>query len=222
MCGRKTLTKDKNSIIEELKITEWDGTINYIPSYNIAPSQKSLVVLRENNRRQIKSMNWGLIPSWSKNKNLGSTLINARSETVHKKPSFKYLIKSNRCIIVSDGYYEWSAIKSKKQPYYIYDKQKTILPMAGLWSSWSLNNKEIILSYTIITKEADADISHIHNRMPLIIDSYHIDDWLNNDRIIDLNSNSELIRKDQLIFHKVNSFVNSYKNNDQTCIRPIN
>ena len=104
----------------------------------------------------------------------------------------------------------------------IYDNQKTILPMAGLWSSWSLNDKEIILSYTIITKKADANISHIHNRMPLIIDSYHINNWLNNDSIIELNSNSELIRKDQLNFHKVNSFVNSYTNNDQTCIRPIN
>lgn len=222
MCGRKTLTKDKKSIIEELKITEWDETINYIPSYNIAPTQKSLVVLGKNNRRQIKSMNWGLIPSWLKNKKIGSKLINARSETVHEKPSFKYLIKSNRCIIVSDGYYEWNTIKSKKQPYYIYDNQKTILPMAGLWSSWSLNDKEIILSYTIITKKADANISHIHNRMPLIIDSYHINNWLNNDSIIELNSNSELIRKDQLNFHKVNSFVNSYTNNDQTCIRPIN
>ena len=65
--------------------------------------------------------------------------------------------------------------------------------MAGLWSSWSLNDKEIILSYTIITKKADANISHIHKRMPLIIDSYHINDWLNNDSIIQLNSNSELI-----------------------------
>ena len=77
MCGRKTLTKSKKSIIEELKISEWDKTINYIPSFNIAPTQKSLVIVGKNNKRQIKSMKWGLIPSWSKNKNIGSKLINA-------------------------------------------------------------------------------------------------------------------------------------------------
>ena len=93
MCGRKTLTKSKKSIIEELKISDWDETIDYIPSYNIAPTQKSLVMLRDNNKRQIKSMIWGLIPSWSKNKKIGAKLINARSETLHEKPSFKYLIK---------------------------------------------------------------------------------------------------------------------------------
>ena len=221
MCGRKTLIKNKNSIIEELNISDWDETINYIPSYNIAPTQKSLVLLGEKNKRQIKSMIWGLIPNWSKNKKSISKLINARSETLHEKPSFKYLIKSNRCIIVSDGYYEWNAINSKKQPYYIYDKQKNILPMAGLWSSFSLNDKEIVLSYTVITKKADKEISHIHDRMPLIIDFDHIDDWFNNDSLIELNSNSELIRKNQLNFHKVDSFVNSYRNNNQNCIHPI-
>tara|TARA_Y100001970_G_C14100227_1_gene785062 strand:- start:23 stop:691 length:669 start_codon:yes stop_codon:yes gene_type:complete len=221
MCGRKTLIKNKNSIIEELNISDWDETINYIPSYNIAPTQKSLVLLGGKNKRQIKSMIWGLIPNWSKNKKSISKLINARSETLHEKPSFKYLIKSNRCIIVSDGYYEWNAINSKKQPYYIYDKQKNILPMAGLWSSSSLNDKEIVLSYTVITKKADKEISHIHDRMPLIIDFDHIDDWFNNDSLIELNSNSELIRKNQLNFHKVDSFVNSYRNNNQNCIHPI-
>ena len=184
MCGRKTLTRDKKSIIEELKIENWDETINYTPSYNIAPTQKSLVLLGEKDKRLVKSMKWGLIPSWSKNKNIGSKLINARSETLHEKPSFKHLIKSNRCIVLSDGYYEWNTTNSKKQPYYFYDKQKNILPMAGLWSSFLSKDNETILSYTIITKKADEEISHIHNRMPLIIDFDRIDDWINIDSLI--------------------------------------
>ena len=65
----------------------------------------------------------------AKNKNIGSKLINARSETLHERPSFKHLIKSNRCIVLSDGYYEWNTTNSKKQPYYFYDKQKNILQM---------------------------------------------------------------------------------------------
>ena len=221
MCGRKTLTKSKKSIIEELKISDWDETIDYIPSYNIAPTQKSLVMLRDNNKRQIKSMIWGLIPSWSKNKKIGAKLINARSETLHQKPSFKYLIRYNKCIIISDGYYEWNTTNSKKQAYYIYNKQKNILPMAGLWSSWSINDKEVFLSYTIITKKAGEEIAHIHSRMPLIIDFDHIDDWFNNDNLVELNTDSELIGKNQLSFHKVSSFVNSYRNDDKACIHPI-
>ena len=221
MCGRKTLTKDKKSIIEELKIENWDETINYTPSYNIAPTQKSLVLVAEKDNRLVKSMNWGLIPSWSKNKNIGSKLINARSETLHEKPSFKHLIKSNRCIVLSDGYYEWNTTNFKKQPYYFYDKQKNILPMAGLWSSFLSKDNETILSYTIITKKADEEISHIHNRMPLIIDFDRIDDWINIDSLIELNSNYELVRKDLLSFHKVDSFVNSYRNNNKDCIQPI-
>ena len=221
MCGRKTLIKNKKLIIEELKIDNWDETINYVPSYNIAPTQKSLVLVAEKDNRLVKSMNWGLIPSWSKNKNIGSKLINARSETLHEKPSFKYLIKSNRCIILSDGYYEWNTTKSKKQPYYIHDKQKNILPMAGLWSSFLSKYNETILSYTIITKKADKEISHIHDRMPLIIGFNHIDNWLKSDSLIELNSNYELIKKDPLNFYKVDSFVNSYKNNNKGCIQPI-
>ena len=221
MCGRKTLTKNKKSIIKELKIENWDETINYIPSYNIAPTQKSLVIVSEKDKRLVRSMNWGLIPSWSKNKNIGSKLINARSETLHEKPSFKYLIKSNRCIVLSDGYYEWNTTNFKKQPYYFYDKQKNILPMAGLWSSFLSKDNETILSYTIITKKADEKISHIHDRMPLIIDFDRIDDWININSLIELNSNYELVRKDLLSFHKVDSFVNSYRNNNKDCIQPI-
>jgi len=221
MCGRKTLTKDKKSIIEELKIENWDETINYTPSYNIAPTQKSLVLVAEKDNRLVKSMNWGLIPSWSKNKNIGSKLINARSETLHEKPSFKHLIKFNRCIVLSDGYYEWNTTNFKKQAYYFYDKQKNILPMAGLWSSFLSKDNETILSYTIITKKADEEISHIHNRMPLIIDFDRLDDWINIDSLIELNSNYELVRKDLLSFHKVDSFVNSYRNNNKDCIQPI-
>ena len=93
--------------------------------------------------------------------------------------------------------------------------------MAGLWSTCSHNGEETILSYTIITKKADKKISQIHNRMPLIIDFNHIDNWLTSDSLLELNSNYELIKKDPLNFYKVDSFVNSYRNNNKDCIKPI-
>ena len=107
MCGRKTLTRDIQSIIQELAINEWVDPDSYSLSYNIAPTQKSPILIFENSQRVVKQMQWGLIPKWSKDQTIGSKLINARSESLKNKPSFKNLLEKNRCIVITDGYYEW-------------------------------------------------------------------------------------------------------------------
>ncbi|HJM33967.1 MAG TPA: SOS response-associated peptidase, partial [Candidatus Marinimicrobia bacterium] len=135
MCGRKTLTRDMQSIIEELAIGEWEDPDNYTPSYNIAPAQFSPILIQENDSRIVRSMKWGLIPSWSKDETVGAKLINARSETLLEKPSFQNLVPRNRCVVISDGYYEWQRRGSAtKQPVYIHHPRGRLLPMAGLWS----------------------------------------------------------------------------------------
>ena len=120
MCGRKTLTKDMQSIIEELAIEEWENPDNYIPNYNIAPTQNSPILI-DNGKRIVKSMRWGLIPSWSKDDKFGARMINARIETLTEKPSYRNLISSNRCIVITDGYYEWKTNGAQKTPYYFKD-----------------------------------------------------------------------------------------------------
>ena len=120
MCGRKTLTKDIASIIHEMDIEECEAN-NYIPNYNIAPTQFSPILIKHNNKRRIKMMKWGLIPNWSKDLSIGSKMINARIETIMEKPSFNSLIHSNRCIVLVDGYYEWDSTTS--QPYYLYHQK---------------------------------------------------------------------------------------------------
>jgi putative SOS response-associated peptidase YedK len=191
MCGRKTLTKNMTSIIEEIEADEWAE--NFKPSYNIAPSQYSPIAIKVNDKRIIKNMTWGLIPSWSKNKIVGQKMINARSETILDKPSFQGLMKSNRCIVIADGYFEWNNQNGIGQPYYIFHPEKKILPMAGLWTTWQSSKFNIIESYTIITTKPQKPIAHIHNRMPVIIENKMINEWINCE-VNSLNSALNLLK----------------------------
>ena len=218
MCGRKTLTKNKKTIIEELMIDDWQID-NYLPSYNIAPTQYSTVMIQNNGTNVAKSMRWGLIPSWSKNESFSSRMINARFETLRVKPSFKDLIYQKRCIVPSDGYYEWEKNGSYKTAYFINRKDNGLLLFAGLWELWSSPSGPVY-SYTIITTKAQQDIAHIHNRMPVILDESKVDRWINIEnksfRIQEVISQN----KESLDHYQVGNFVNSTNNNSKKCIAP--
>ena len=167
MCGRKTLTRDLQSIIEELAIDEYldDG---FEPSYNIAPTQFSPVLIGKDDSRVLKRMKWGLIPSWSKDDAIGSKMINARSESLLEKPSFQNLVHQHRCVVITDGYFEWKKGNEGSQLFYISHPKKKLLPMAGLWTTWESSSSRMISSYTVITTIPQKAIAHIHNRMPVI------------------------------------------------------
>lgn len=218
MCGRKTLTKGKIEIIQEMLVDDWGDP--WVPSFNIAPTQNTPILLYDE-RRYIKTMRWGLVPSWAKNIKMGSRLINARSETLSEKPSFKNLLKSNRCVVITDGYYEWMRNGNDKQPYYICHPQNHIMPMAGLWDKWIDENNKEVLSYTVITTEPAKPLAHIHNRMPVLLRNDEVNNW------IDSNISTELVMnylspfENELKFHPVSNFVNSPRNNSEICIQPI-
>ena len=218
MCGRKTLTKDKKTIIEELLIDEWQDD-NYEPSFNIAPTQNCPVLISMENSRIIKSMKWGLVPNWSKNKSIGSKMINARSETILEKVSFKNLVRTNRCVVISDGYYEWKRYGHGKKPFYIHHPEHKLLLMAGLWTTWG-SSSNLISTYTVITTTPQKKIAHIHNRMPVILELSQIDNWLKPSKGNKISAQLDCLRPfiGKLIYHPVSSFVNSPKNNERDCI----
>ena len=221
MCGRKTLTKDMQSIIEELVIQEWENPDNYLPNYNIAPTQNSPILI-DNGKRTVKQMRWGLIPSWAKNEKFGARMINARIETLPEKPSYRNLVSSNRCIIITDGYYEWKKTGDTKVPYYLKDPDDKLLPMAGLYDVWKHPDGYIIPSYTIITKEAQKELSTIHNRMPVILPQEHLDEWLKTENFsvaqaLEIAKHS----KPTLSKYPVSSLVNSVRNNSPDCVLPV-
>ena len=214
MCGRYTFFNNIDSLQYLLNIDVIDSNIiNHQASYNISPTQNAPVVFEENNKRILKNMRWGLIPSWAKDNSFASKLINARSETIADKPSFKNLITTNRCVVLANGYYEWVNVDNKKHPYFIYSEENTMISMAGLWTEW----KDVI-SFTIITKKSDLSISHLHHRMPLILQEEKIDSYLDKKNTFD-----DFVKFNdmKLKYHQVSNLVNSPKNNNASCINPI-
>ncbi|SVB00448.1 uncharacterized protein METZ01_LOCUS153302 [marine metagenome] len=220
MCGRKTLTKNMQSIIEELAIDEWENSEDYSPSYNIAPGQTSPIVIQKD-QRIVKKMKWGLVPSWSKDETIGYKMINARSETLTEKPSYQGLISKHRCVVISDGYYEWKREGKRRIPYYIFAPEKGLIPMAGLWSSWTGPEGNTVNTYTVITTEAKTTIRTIHHRMPVILNEDTYPNWLNTENV-SVSDALFLLQPyaGNLTTHPVSTLVNSPKNNLPVCTQP--
>lgn len=221
MCGRKTLTRDIQSIIEEMAIEEWQDQDLFSPSFNIAPTQLSPIMIDHMGRR-VKPMKWGLIPNWSKDAAMGSKLINARSETLLQKPSFQNLVPRKRCVVITDGYYEWKRTSSKSIPFYIHHPDNKLLPMAGLWDIWKNESDESIYSYTVITTTPAPGVEHIHHRMPVILKPENINPWLQVHNTSIPNA-MDLLKpyKEPLQSFQVSTLVNSPRNNRKECILPI-
>ena len=221
MCGRKTLTKDMQSIIEELAIEEWENPDNYIPNYNIAPTQISPILI-DNGKRIVKPMRWGLIPSWAKDDKFGAKMINARIETLTEKPSYRNLLPKKRCVVITDGYYEWKRDGDRKIPFYIKNPDNKLLAMAGLYDVWKNPDGQLIPTYTIITKDAQQEIAAIHNRMPVILPQEHLDIWIKTEMASSTDA-LELAKtaKPKLEKYPVSTIVNSVRNNSRDCIKPV-
>ena len=187
MCGRFT-NKNSQAIYEEYKIT-------MEPNFNVAPSTSILTVTDEP-----EMMLWAYNPTWAKDP---FNLINARSETLREKPSFKM---AKRCLIIADGWYEWSRNGSNKTPFYFH-LSDNVFAFAGIYTSYKGVN-----GCAIITKEANQNISDIHHRMPVILDKKDENLWLKGDDIF----NSKL--SEQIEYYPVRKIVNAPRNNSTECI----
>jgi len=218
MCGRKTLTKGKMEIIEELSIQLWDESVAYQPSYNIAPTNLVPILVNEN-ARVVRMMQWGLIPSWAKDQDKLPVFINARAETLFEKLTFSDLLDSHRCVVISDGYYEWKQTEGCKQPFFIHQSDGAILPMAGLWNQWKSPAGEQKFTYTVITTEANPQLRFIHERMPVILTKSALDAWLDCGNFPPTSA-SQLLKpfSGDLEFYPVSNIVNSVRNNHPDCI----
>jgi len=182
MCGRFTLILEPEAVQKELDLGEMPPDLQ--PRYNVAPSQPVAVVTDPVERR-VELFRWGLIPSWAKDPEIGNRLINARSETLSEKPSFRTSFARRRCAILADGFFEWmkqdkaSGGRSRRSsPYFIHLASGKPFAFAGLWDLWRSPEGEEVHSCTIITCPANEAIASIHDRMPVILDKDHIWQWL--------------------------------------------
>ena len=177
MCGRYTLTVNIKTIAETFGVAP---NIETSPRYNVAPTQEVVSIL-SNGSAHLDWLQWGLIPSWAKDESIGSKMINARAETLAEKPSFKRLLRSKRCLVVADGFYEWKKEHGGKTPMYITLKNGEPFAFAGLWDQWKSPDGQQIHTCTIITTDPNDVVATIHNRMPAILVPDAYDLWLDPD-----------------------------------------
>jgi putative SOS response-associated peptidase YedK len=215
MCGRFTQLFTWRDLFELYALSNVDAP-NLRPSWNVAPAQDVGVVVEEDGGRLLKTMRWGLIPSWAKEEKIGNSLINARLETAATKPAFRAAWKARRCLIPASGFYEWRAMpqglskKPAKQPFYISRKDGQPLTFAGLWERWG---KEGLLSCTILTTEAGGTIRELHDRMPVMLDKRSVEGWLGGGEPIASEAAVQLVL--------VSSKMNSPRYNEPDCIEAL-
>lgn len=161
MCGRFALRTSVKTLAKQFGVTE-------VPTvearYNIAPTQNILAVQATTGGREMKWLKWGLVPSWAKDASMGARLINARSETVAEKPAFREAFKRRRCLVPSDGYYEWARTDGgQKQPFFFQLKAGQPFGFAGLWDRWTGEDGRVIESCTILTTVANKVLAPVHD-----------------------------------------------------------
>ena len=218
MCGRYNLITCSDALVEHFKLQQ---PVRFQSSYNITPAQKILTIVElEDQSKKSVNLFWGLVPSWAKDSKNSAHLINARSETLREKPSFRSAFKHRRCLIPATGFYEWSKIGSSKQAFHIHRTDQQLFAFAGLWEQWQ-HEAKTLYSCTIITTAATELMKPIHERMPVIIpaDQYH--QWL--DKTSDGDHAFALLTNEaytQLTATPVSDWVNNPRHDDNRCIHP--
>jgi len=232
MCGRFVSARKRLELLEEFAATRDAVGADRQPDYNVAPTKRIYTVLEHKDDRELRLVRWGLVPSWAKDTAGGARMINARSETVAVKPSFRAAFAKRRCLIPADGYYEWITEGKAKKPFYIYRSDGGILAFAGIYELW--RNSEVpedhedawYWSGSIITTQATDEIGRIHDRTPMVIAAESWADWLN-----PANNDKELMHAVMqpatsagsfgLTSHPVSTDVNSVRNNGPSLIEPL-
>lgn len=211
MCGRYALHSELNVLQQQFNLDI--SRLDYSPHYNIAPSQQVLTVTG-NGKRRAESMRWGLIPFWAKEQKVGYRMINARSETLGERPAYRSSMRRQRCLILADGFFEWSRKGKGRTPMYIYMASGEPFAFAGLWSSWTSPDGSEIRSCTIVTTDANEAISPFHNRMPVILSPETESLWLDpyTETLADLCHLFKSAPTDLLEVYPVSTMVNSPQN----------
>ena len=255
MCGRYAASADRAQVVEVFSIDEIElarssgaqrGTEAWLqPRWNIAPTDTVAAVVektRDDGReRLLVGLQWGLVPSWSKDAKGAARLINARLETVAEKPSFRKALAARRCLIPADGYYEWYQTqqldargKPIKQPFYIHptngvrvDDHPGLVAMAGLYEYWKDPNPvgdddPWLVSCSIITTVATDELGVIHDRMPVTVAPDAWDAWLDVDEVASPEA-LDLVATPAVSWsaYAVERLVSSIRNDGPELIRPM-
>ena len=237
MCGRYAASRSPDDLVEEFELVELPEEV--VPaSYNVAPTDPVYAVVERSPRgepdaaavRQLRSVRWGLVPSWAKDTSIGSRLINARVETVAEKPAFRKAFAKRRALLPADGYFEWyGEERGKKQPFFIRPADGGVLAMAGLYEFWRDPAKAEedpdawLTTCTVITTSAPDDLGRIHDRTPMLVEKARYAEWLD-PSVGDLDALKSLLvpaAPGLLTAFPVSKEVGNVRNNGAHLIEPV-
>lgn len=221
MCARYTLTARPDLVGSLFDLVP---PPDLPPRFNVAPTQDVLAVrLTPDGKRAFARLRWGLIPSWAHDPSIGNKLLNARSETVAEKPSFRDAFRKRRCLIPADGFFEWKTEDGTKQPYFIHKPGRAPFAFAGLWESWESEDGTPVETCTIITTEANGLLKPLHDRMPVILGTDDFAKWLD-PKTIEVKKLDALFRplpEDALRLYPVTPKANNARFDDPSCVEPF-
>ena len=223
MCGRYRLSRRKQLVEEYFGALPGDD--DWARRYNIAPTQPVPVVRHHTTEglRDLSLMRWGLIPSWATDSAVAASMINARSETAATKPAFRDALKSRRCLIPADGFYEWQRNGRVRQPYCFEINNGELFAFAGLWDRWTSSNGKSVETCSILTTTPNALTATVHDRMPVILDPDRHGWWLDPE-IRDVGAVSELLQPYParlMSCYPVSTRINHAANDDEDCSKPV-
>ena len=214
MCGRYTLVFDGRALVSRFKLEPPDFSLT--PRFNAAPSQRLPIVLNAA-PKQLQLGIWGLVPAWEQKKPNPHAFINARSETVAVKPTFRRAVEQRRCLVLSDGFYEWDHASNGKVPYRITMKDGSPFAYAGIWELW-----KDVPTFSIITVPSDDLVARVHDRMPVMFRPEDAGQWL--EKGLSLSDALKLLRpfpSEQLAMFQVTPKVNSTRYESPDAVVPL-
>lgn len=222
MCGRFTLKTPAQELASLFNGLNFGGLQ---PRYNVCPTQLSACVRTSaEGVNEVAMLRWGLVPSWADDLKIGPKMINARSETVATKPSFRAAFQRRRCLVLADGFYEWKKDGKAKQPYYISQVDGKAFALAGLWESWrDPESEQVHETFTVLTTEANQTMQPLHHRMPVFLNPEDYSVWLD----VEFKDASVLesllipCAEDRLHAWQVEKLVNKPINDRPECILPL-
>jgi putative SOS response-associated peptidase YedK len=217
MCGRYSFAVEDELIRERFGVTVRSAI--YKARYNCAPSQ-DLPVITGELPGELVFFRWGLIPSWAKDSTIGYRMINAKAETILEKPSFRSAVRSRRCLVPADGFYEWKKEKGKI-PYRIVRKDRVPFAMAGIWERWAGRDGTVIHSFSIITTIPNELVEKIHDRMPVILRREDEQKWIGKTPEDEIISMLKPFPADLMESYPVSPLVNSPGNDSPDLIVPV-
>jgi putative SOS response-associated peptidase YedK len=223
MCGRFVGFRKLEELEKYFPIDRCDAKVT--ASYNVAPSQEILAIVRRDQENILDLFHWGLVPFWAKGISIGNKMINARAETVATKPSFRMAFKRRRCLILADGFFEWKNAKGSKQPFYLTRPDENPFAFAGLWETWNDKGRaeKIYPSCTIITIPASESVLPVHHRMPAILNPNKYSTWLDPTNQ-DVEALAEILQnwtETELINRPVSKKMNNARVNEASNIKPL-